>query len=309
MPRAVRSGGILADRILVTNNIHHFQRQPSDLRRYLEYIYNLKRTYGSVRAYVQQERLHWDSVTPSGDDPFTNPSDYKILHNDWPYGIDENITHLVVWTKFVLAEDEASGQLTDRARDEIEAFLTQTFRREGAEDREQGGMNRDQLIWFKNWKSLKSVHAIGQPATLLWHCCRQTARLLILRRTLPHHAAQCASIPRGENHGRRSADVRDIYEVNMVSIACGSHYPDGADDCILIASLVDLVAISIPPSDTQNRHRRRLIPAHILILRPGNLPLNPLAVPDLALLALMVSRDLNSRNDAGAKMTPTASQQ
>ena len=54
--------------------------------------------------------------------------DIKILYNDWPYGVDEKIVHLVVWTKFDLEDDPATDDLTPKARKEIDDFVDQTFR-------------------------------------------------------------------------------------------------------------------------------------------------------------------------------------
>lgn len=116
-------------------------------------MYKLKQNYGSVLSFVQNERLRWDSISPSGQPPFVNPADFKVLYNDWPYGIDPDITHLVVWTKFLLEDDPETGFLTDEYHDLIESFVKRTFCGPGA-------VERDQLIWFKNWKSLKSVHAL-----------------------------------------------------------------------------------------------------------------------------------------------------
>lgn len=45
---------------LGTNDIGKFQRLPSDLRRYLEYMFYLKQKYGSIMDFVVSERLHWD---------------------------------------------------------------------------------------------------------------------------------------------------------------------------------------------------------------------------------------------------------
>jgi hypothetical protein len=53
--------------------------------------------------------------------------DVKILFNDWPYGIDEKIVHLVVWTKFELEEDPATGDLTDETRTVMEDYVQRTF--------------------------------------------------------------------------------------------------------------------------------------------------------------------------------------
>lgn len=54
--------------------------------------------------------------------------DIKILYNDWPYGVDVKIVHLVVWTKFDLEDDPATDDLTPEARKEIDDFVDRTFR-------------------------------------------------------------------------------------------------------------------------------------------------------------------------------------
>lgn len=137
-----------------TNRIDQFQRPPLQLRRYLKFMHELKKRHGSVMSFVQNHRLHWSSASPSPDPPFTNANDYKILFNDWPYGLDPDIVHLVVWTKFLLEDDPATDDLTLTARQEIEDFVGRTFC--GSD-----GIPRDQVVWFKNWKSLKSIHALG----------------------------------------------------------------------------------------------------------------------------------------------------
>ena len=47
--------------------------------------------------------------------------------NDWPYGVENGIVHMVVWTKFELAEDPATGDLTDAARKEIDDNVQKKF--------------------------------------------------------------------------------------------------------------------------------------------------------------------------------------
>jgi hypothetical protein len=61
--------------------------------------------------------------------PFEKESDIKILYNDWPYGIDERIVHLVIWTKFELEDDPLTDDLTEKARREIDDFVDETFGR------------------------------------------------------------------------------------------------------------------------------------------------------------------------------------
>lgn len=154
-------------------------------------MYELKKTHGSVMDFVQRNRLMWDSITPSGDVQFTNSADLKVLYNDWPYAVDPDIVHLVVWTKFLLEDDPATNDLTDIARDRIEQFVIRTFCGEN-------GVPRDQLVWFKNWRSLKSIHALGR--------CSWIANVpqLNLHRALPRHAIQTSSgLPRKHNRWRR----------------------------------------------------------------------------------------------------------
>jgi hypothetical protein len=111
------------------NRLELFQRVPSDLRRYLGFVWQLKQDYGSVMNFILHQRLQWAlPIAPRGR-PFEFDEDIKVLRNDWPYGIDRRIVHLVVWTKFALEEDPATGDLTDGARGEIDAYVRKAFSR------------------------------------------------------------------------------------------------------------------------------------------------------------------------------------
>ncbi|KAI1811795.1 hypothetical protein GGS20DRAFT_592528 [Poronia punctata] len=133
------------------NRLDLFQRKPSELRRYLEYMAHLRREYGAVIDFVLTQRLHWNMPLKPRGRPFEYDEDVKVLWNDWPYGLDPKIVHLVVWTKFDLEEDPDTGDLTDRARAEIDAYVLKTFGSKVPSDR---------YVWFKNWRSLKSVKAL-----------------------------------------------------------------------------------------------------------------------------------------------------
>lgn len=115
--------------IIRTSRLGDFRRWPSDLRRYREYIWWLNREYGSVMRFMLQERLRWtEPVAPQGSRPFQCEDDFRILFNDWPYGLDERIVHLVVWTKFDL-EDNPETEA------EIDRFVANTFSSSGALDK------------------------------------------------------------------------------------------------------------------------------------------------------------------------------
>lgn len=78
-------------------------------------------------AFVLSQRLHWSEPVKASAAPFEDPSDLKILWNDWPYGIDPKIVHLVVWTKFDLEDDAETDDLTPKARQEIDDYVNKTF--------------------------------------------------------------------------------------------------------------------------------------------------------------------------------------
>ncbi|KAJ5130374.1 uncharacterized protein N7515_006413 [Penicillium bovifimosum] len=145
----------LVKEIVRTNRIDRFQRVPSELRKYLEYMAHIKAEYGSVLRFMVKERLGWDdgngkAVKPRGG-PFEFEDDIKIIYNDWPYGVDKDIIHLVVWTKFELEDDPATGYLTTGAQAAIESYVQDTFCTR---------VPPEQVVWFKNWKSLKSVPGV-----------------------------------------------------------------------------------------------------------------------------------------------------
>ncbi|OAA61257.1 hypothetical protein SPI_05281 [Niveomyces insectorum RCEF 264] len=148
--------------LVAANRLDAFQRTPCDLRRYLAYAWQLRQRYGSAEQFVLKERLQWSTDetpwAPSDEPPFSHPSDVRILCNDWPYAIDPRIVHLVVWTKFPLAEDPATGDLTPTARAAIDAFVTATF----------GSLPREQYVWFKNWRALKSMRQVEHFHVLVY---------------------------------------------------------------------------------------------------------------------------------------------
>ncbi|KAK2010556.1 hypothetical protein LZ32DRAFT_607409 [Colletotrichum eremochloae] len=147
-------------RLVATNRLDLFQRVPSELRRYRLFIHHLIKKHGSVMNFVLKHRLGWQEPLEAAGKPFETEGDWRVLYNDWPYGIDTRIVHLVVWTKFELEENPATGDLTERARGEIETFVDKTFRTK---------MKPDTVIWFKNWRSLKSVHAVEHFHVMLFN--------------------------------------------------------------------------------------------------------------------------------------------
>ncbi|TGO07413.1 hypothetical protein BTUL_0279g00090 [Botrytis tulipae] len=147
--------------IIATNNLSILKRKPSDLRRYMSWSTTIKAEYGSMMNYILKHRLPWGSPPFSyiSSIPFENPSDYKILLNDWPYGLSKDVTHFVVWSKTPIATDDGNGDVTDESRKIIEDFVKRTFA-----DRLEG---TDRVMWFKNWVALQSVRALEHIHVLI----------------------------------------------------------------------------------------------------------------------------------------------
>ena len=76
--------------------------------------------------FIINQRLQWPNLTPTGP-PFSTADDMKVLYNDWPYGIDSRIVHLVVWVKFEIKDDPDTGFLTPEANDQIQRYVDETF--------------------------------------------------------------------------------------------------------------------------------------------------------------------------------------
>ena len=91
---------------------------------------------------------------PASSVPFSNPSDYRVLVNDWPYGLTSNIRHLVVWSRTLIATDPTTGDMTLESRQTIANFVKKYF----IDSLGPGGENR--VMWFKNWVALQSVRSL-----------------------------------------------------------------------------------------------------------------------------------------------------
>ncbi|UKZ81215.1 hypothetical protein TrVFT333_008987 [Trichoderma virens FT-333] len=133
--------------IIDTNDLGVLKRKPSDLRRYIAWTAETKAKYGTITEFILQNRLPkaWGlpPFTPESQVPFTAASDYKVLLNDWPYGLAPGITHIVVWSRTPIPTDPESGDLTAESRARVEK-----------------AWGEQQVLWFKNWVALQSVRTL-----------------------------------------------------------------------------------------------------------------------------------------------------
>lgn len=177
---------------LELHQLEELKRLPSQLRLYMAWCSDIKAQYGSVTNFILQQRVKWDPL-PSSEPgaapkfahkssmPFAEREDYKVLKNDWPYGFEDGITHIVVWLKTTVPADPDTGVITDEGARLIGDFVDNYFVKRA---RETGLLKPDEdstekVLWFKNWIKLQSVRAVehvhvlvrGAPEDLLQEWC------------------------------------------------------------------------------------------------------------------------------------------
>ncbi|XDG00891.1 hypothetical protein ABKA04_000506 [Annulohypoxylon sp. FPYF3050] len=144
--------------IIGENNLSVLKRKPSDLRRYMKWTAETKAEYGSMTNYLIKHRLPqtWGSppFIPASTIPFDDPSDYRVLLNDWPYGLTPDMTHIVVWSRTPIETDPETGDMTPESRRTVSNFVQEFFVDKLGPD------GSDRVLWFKNWVALQSVRAL-----------------------------------------------------------------------------------------------------------------------------------------------------
>lgn len=156
--------------LISANRLEELKRWPSSLKAYLAWTAHTKAKYNSIMAYLLNQRILWQPLEDEtgalrfsvrNPTPFADPADFKILRNDWPYGFEPGVTHIVVWLKQRLPVDE-KGALSDEGRKMVDAFVKDEFRRKAGEDKVG-----DKVIWFKNTTNLQSVRSLEHVHVLV----------------------------------------------------------------------------------------------------------------------------------------------
>lgn len=140
--------------IIASNELSLLTRSPTQLHDYQVWKQETLKLYGSIEQYMLQVRLQWSrpliSTSPKST-AFTGPSDWKCLINDFPYGLEPGISHLVVWSKIKLPINRRDPEeLSSEAIDIVESFIERFFIK-------QGQVEKDDLLYFVNPPSLKSI--------------------------------------------------------------------------------------------------------------------------------------------------------
>jgi len=168
--------------LIGSQQLEALKRWPSALKAYLAWTGHVKSKYGGVTPYLLAQRLFWEPVVLADDDndddanktgalvfdvhdstPFADSRDYAILRNDWAYGVERGIVHVVVWLKQRLPVDE-QGALSEQGKGMVEAFVKREFRERVGEGKGEEG---SRVLWFKNTTDLQSVRGLEHVHVLL----------------------------------------------------------------------------------------------------------------------------------------------
>ncbi|KAK1564194.1 uncharacterized protein LY79DRAFT_530380 [Colletotrichum navitas] len=160
--------------VIAAGEMGQLRRSPQDLRNYIVWHAEIRKTHGSVLEYVRREKLRWPKhITPCDDLPFSHTNDWKVIWNDWPYDVADGIMHLVVWSKCRIEVTADSGLPTERMKHLIDSFLDREFG-------ETLGCRRGQdLLWFKQKTAWQSVRGLEHIHVLLLNVSRERVEKLV----------------------------------------------------------------------------------------------------------------------------------
>lgn len=101
-------------------------------------------------------------ISPASYKLFTHKDDLKIVPNHFPYYFEDDVMHMCVWTKLRIEPDETSpiGDISPATREIIEKYVCKTFV-------DGMGIDRENLVWFRNWEALQSVKTISHLHVLV----------------------------------------------------------------------------------------------------------------------------------------------
>ena len=90
------------------------------------------------------------------------------MPNDWPYGFEPGIKHILVWSRTPIAVDDTRGDVTSELKRVIEEFVESHFVRALAEEEGISLVEaKSRVMWFKNWVSLQSVRGVDHVHVLV----------------------------------------------------------------------------------------------------------------------------------------------
>lgn len=177
--------------LIQQNNLQNFARAPPDAFEYRKFRDTLAAKNLSVYKRLVCEQLEWAPkdlykdpnvedtdiiIKPSSPYLFHHAADVKIMLNEFPYNFSKQVTHLLVWTKVPILSDPISdvGDISSSTRGLIDLYVKKTFI-DGL------GIDKENIIWFRNWSALQSVKQISHVHVLVNKLSNQQLEQLLFK--------------------------------------------------------------------------------------------------------------------------------
>ncbi|KAL3233758.1 Uncharacterized protein RNJ44_03798 [Nakaseomyces bracarensis] len=158
--------------IIASGELQRLKRAPEETARYHEHKRILAEQNVEIGDYILGQ-LGW-SVTELGeinqisDDArlqksFSSTELYKLSLNDFPYDFEEDVCHLLIWSKINLplySSDDDNAEIRQDMHDKIEQFIKRNLQT-------YLDPKTDDYGWFINYRSLQSIRGISHVHLLI----------------------------------------------------------------------------------------------------------------------------------------------
>jgi hypothetical protein len=116
------------ERIVATGTFHLLQRDHGTLARYQQFVQEITQEYHSIEVYIAHtvfgarvERMGARlALDPEGEGEWRGAKRVIFRANDFPYHLEENIVHELLWSNAALSADEVrehvARHMQERAR-------------------------------------------------------------------------------------------------------------------------------------------------------------------------------------------------
>ncbi|SCU91723.1 LAMI_0E06986g1_1 [Lachancea mirantina] len=156
-----------------TGKLDQLVRTPRVAQQYRVFRDELARKGSSLLNNILENRLHWSGESLAGLEAqypdcdrqavafFSRPDLYAVLPNDFPYDLEADVHHLVVWSKVripLYKQDKDDPCAMDLVvRDKIDRFLQHNLARYALTE----------FVWFINYPHLQSVKTVSHVHVLV----------------------------------------------------------------------------------------------------------------------------------------------
>ncbi|QEU61233.1 hypothetical protein KDRO_E01050 [Kluyveromyces lactis] len=180
-------------RYIKTGELYKLIRSPEITAKYRRHKSQLESKGQDLVSFILTSRLHWDvkelnhfnNIAFASDEDkikalFKDKTTLKILTNDYPYNLEDSISHILIWSKIYIplyqsnvnasTDDSVVMQsMNTEVKQLIEKFLDHLLKPLGLTD----------YIWFINYPRLQSIKTVSHIHVLIKSNDKDTVQRLV----------------------------------------------------------------------------------------------------------------------------------